>query len=221
VPETAARILRRLDAEGLLGRHLFVVGTHALFAYEAASGVLFDAGLTATEDVDLLWDVRRKLSLAFNAKDLSALPLERVKAAKLERNGISYAPADGFSVGIIHTQDHFFDGFNMFALQYGKGLGRNLNPSGLPPAQANASNVDEASAFRLTENALVVPTEDWSVMGTFIWEERDAKRFDGSAQTWLSAGCVPTAILPITSAWARKWARTTSTTKPRAAPTVC
>jgi hypothetical protein len=64
VPQTAARILRRLDTEGLLGRHLFVVGTHALFAYEAASGVLLDTGLTATADVDLLWDVRRRLSLA-------------------------------------------------------------------------------------------------------------------------------------------------------------
>src|ERR1700747_672510 len=36
VPKLAARILRRLDAAGLLGQHLFVVGTHAMFAYEAA-----------------------------------------------------------------------------------------------------------------------------------------------------------------------------------------
>ena len=61
VPETAARILRKLDGEGLLGKHLFVVGTNSLYAYEAASGVLFETGLTATEDVDLLWDVRRRL----------------------------------------------------------------------------------------------------------------------------------------------------------------
>lgn len=64
VPVMAARILRRLDAAGLLGRSLFVIGTHALFAYEAASGVIFDSGLTATEDLDLLWDARRRLSLA-------------------------------------------------------------------------------------------------------------------------------------------------------------
>jgi hypothetical protein len=30
VPEMAARILHSLDAEGLLGRHLFVAGTHAM-----------------------------------------------------------------------------------------------------------------------------------------------------------------------------------------------
>jgi hypothetical protein len=64
VPVIAARILRKLDQEGLLGKHLFVVGTNALYAYEAAAGVLFETGLTATEDVDLLWDVRRHLSLA-------------------------------------------------------------------------------------------------------------------------------------------------------------
>jgi len=64
VPVIAARILRKLDQEGLLGKHLFVVGTNSLYAYEAAAGVLFETGLTATEDVDLLWDVRRHLSLA-------------------------------------------------------------------------------------------------------------------------------------------------------------
>jgi hypothetical protein len=64
VPVTAARILRKLDAEGLLGKHLFVAGTNSLYAYEAGSGVLFESGLTATEDVDLLWDVRRHLCLA-------------------------------------------------------------------------------------------------------------------------------------------------------------
>ena len=64
VPGIAARILRKLDQEGLLGKHLFVGGTNSLYAYEAAAGVLFETGLTATEDVDLLWDVRRHLSLA-------------------------------------------------------------------------------------------------------------------------------------------------------------
>lgn len=64
VPAMASRILRRLDAEGLLGRHLMVVGTHAMFAYEAAAGVFFSSVLTATEDLDLLWDVRRRLRLA-------------------------------------------------------------------------------------------------------------------------------------------------------------
>lgn len=64
VPETAARVLRKLDEVGLLGKQLFVVGTHCLYAYEARAGVVFEPSLTATQDIDLLWDARRKLSLA-------------------------------------------------------------------------------------------------------------------------------------------------------------
>ena len=64
VPRIVARIVRRLDAAGLLGDRLAVVGTHALYAYEAAAGVLLQPGLLATGDVDLALDRRRRLSLA-------------------------------------------------------------------------------------------------------------------------------------------------------------
>lgn len=65
VPLVAAKILRVLDGAGLLGKQLFVAGTHALFAYEAKAGVMLDRSVVATADVDLLWDVRRTLSVAF------------------------------------------------------------------------------------------------------------------------------------------------------------
>ena len=64
MPLTPARILRKLDEAGLLGRQLIVVGTNSLYAYEARSGVLLDAALTATTDIDLLIDARQRLSLA-------------------------------------------------------------------------------------------------------------------------------------------------------------
>ncbi len=54
--------MRKLDREGLLGHHLFVAGTHALYGYEARSGVLFDSDLTATTDIDFLWDARRRFT---------------------------------------------------------------------------------------------------------------------------------------------------------------
>ena len=44
--------------------HIIILGTNALYAYEAAAGVRFDSGLIATMDVDLLWEVRTKLMLA-------------------------------------------------------------------------------------------------------------------------------------------------------------
>jgi hypothetical protein len=64
VPVIAARIVRLCDAHGLLGEQLFVLGTNALYAYEAASGTQVQRGILATGDIDLLYDARRQLSLA-------------------------------------------------------------------------------------------------------------------------------------------------------------
>jgi hypothetical protein len=58
-----AAILRELDARGLLGSHVIVVGTNALHAYEANYGVLIGAEHVATIDADLLWDARKSLQL--------------------------------------------------------------------------------------------------------------------------------------------------------------
>jgi hypothetical protein len=64
VPLDAVRVLRALDEAHLLGDNLFVIGTNALYAYEVQSGILFDSGLLATGDFDLLWDARDRLRLA-------------------------------------------------------------------------------------------------------------------------------------------------------------
>jgi hypothetical protein len=64
IPTIAARILRELDREDLLGSHIIVVGTNALFAYEAATGTLLDSEHVATGDADLLWDTKQSLLLA-------------------------------------------------------------------------------------------------------------------------------------------------------------
>jgi hypothetical protein len=64
MPIIAARILRKLDEVGLLGTLLIVIGTHALYAYGARAGVVFGGDLTATQDIDLMFDARRRISLA-------------------------------------------------------------------------------------------------------------------------------------------------------------
>jgi hypothetical protein len=76
MPATPARVLRKLDEVGLLGKQLIVVGTHSLFAYEARSGVVFGSELTATTDIDLLVDTRAGMSLAI--ADRSAIKTEGV-----------------------------------------------------------------------------------------------------------------------------------------------
>lgn len=66
VPLTGARIIRALDDNGLLGAGIRILGTNALYAFEAAAGVFVEAGLTTTEDIDLLFDSRRGLSFVAN-----------------------------------------------------------------------------------------------------------------------------------------------------------
>lgn len=63
VPLAGAKIMRALDEAGMLGLGIRVLGTNAIYAYEAAAGVRIDPGLTATDDIDLLFDARRRLSV--------------------------------------------------------------------------------------------------------------------------------------------------------------
>lgn len=60
VPSIVIDILNAFDAAGLAD-HFTVVGTHALYAYEAAAGVRIAQQTLATQDVDLLWDARKRV----------------------------------------------------------------------------------------------------------------------------------------------------------------
>jgi hypothetical protein len=60
VPNVVVSVLNELEAAGL-GQHFTVVGTHALYAYEMAASVRMEAGALATQDVDLLWDARKRV----------------------------------------------------------------------------------------------------------------------------------------------------------------
>lgn len=61
VPLTSAKIIRALDDVGALGSGIRIIGTNAIYAYEAAAGVVVDSSLTTTGDIDLLFDSRGSL----------------------------------------------------------------------------------------------------------------------------------------------------------------
>ena len=63
VPSIVTKILRALDTVGMLGNNITVVGTNALYAYEAMAGCTFESAILATGDIDLLWNAKSKLSL--------------------------------------------------------------------------------------------------------------------------------------------------------------
>ncbi len=64
VPKIAADVARSIRLVNTGSHPLIVVGTNALFAYENIAGVHLDPALLASEDIDLMWDVKRKLNLA-------------------------------------------------------------------------------------------------------------------------------------------------------------
>lgn len=64
VPLLVARICRELDRRELLGHNIVIVGTHAIYAYEALAGAMVRRELMATADANFLWDNRKKVDLA-------------------------------------------------------------------------------------------------------------------------------------------------------------
>ena len=75
VPSIVISLLKALERAGL-NRHFRVVGTHALYAYEAAAGVRIVQGALATQDVDLLWDARRRVQFFTDMKKLDSSMLQ-------------------------------------------------------------------------------------------------------------------------------------------------
>jgi hypothetical protein len=108
VPVIAARILRECDEAGLLGEHLTIIGTNALYAYEAEAGVQTQSDLVASLDIDLLYDARRRLSLAFTgvhaAGLIGLLRAVDTSFAPIHKRSFRAANRDGYLVDLIRPE---------------------------------------------------------------------------------------------------------------------
>lgn len=93
-----------------LDQHFMVIGTHALYAYEAAAGVRFEpVEALATRDIDLLWDTRRRVRFVtrMNVLGTSMLGLlQRVDPSFSIRPDQQYTAVNskGFEVDIIRRE---------------------------------------------------------------------------------------------------------------------
>lgn len=109
VPNVVVRTLAALDAAGL-GDKFLVIGTHAIYAYEAAAGVLVASSALATRDLDLLFDTRKRLAFLTTlrrSEDRSLIqvlqkadPSFRVLKDQMQ----TAVNDDGFEVDIIRRQ---------------------------------------------------------------------------------------------------------------------
>ena len=105
VDPTVIELLTRLESAAL-AEYFHVVGTHALYAYETVAGVRFDPNVTATRDIDLLWDVRKRMSFwtQMERLDSSFLALlKKVDSSFRIRQSQRYTAvnAEGFEVDIL------------------------------------------------------------------------------------------------------------------------
>ena len=101
-------LLGRL-ASTQLSPHFRVVGTHALYAYEATAGVRLDSDTLATRDMDLLRDTRKRIlfSTQLAKVDSSMLGvLKKVDNTFRIRKSQKYTAVnkDGFEVDIIRRE---------------------------------------------------------------------------------------------------------------------
>lgn len=114
VPRVVARVLRELERAGVYDSFT-VIGTQALYAYEAEGGAHFLLELLASGDVDLLYDGRKKITVVSDKLDGNGL-LGLLKNADktfecVRENGYRAANAGQFMVDLVtaprgmHTTD--------------------------------------------------------------------------------------------------------------------
>lgn len=108
VPNLVVSVLLTLEDAGL-GQHFTVVGTHALYAYETAAGVRIVQAALATQDVDLLWDARRRVRFMTDLGKLDSSMLrvlQRADATFLRKEGQAETAinAKGFEVDFLRRQ---------------------------------------------------------------------------------------------------------------------
>ena len=108
-PEILVAILNKLAASGLAD-YFTVIGTHSLYAYEAAAGIRFEVSeALETKDIDLLWDTRKRLSFIAQMEGLevSFLGLLREVDSTFElRHDQLYTAVNnhGFEVDVIRRE---------------------------------------------------------------------------------------------------------------------
>lgn len=108
VPAVVVDILNMLHDQGV-AQHFTVVGTHAIYAYEAAAGVRVESAAVATRDVDLLWDTRKRFKLATQLKRLDSSMLALLRKvdktfALVQGQLYTAVNSQGFEVDILRRE---------------------------------------------------------------------------------------------------------------------
>lgn len=104
-PQVVVDLLQALEKAGI-AEQFQTVGTHALYAYEAACGVRVGTEALATRDVDLLYDTRQHVSFVTTMNQLDASLISVFQKAdktfRVRRDQLQTAVNDdGFEIDVI------------------------------------------------------------------------------------------------------------------------
>lgn len=112
-PNVVVRILQEFEKAGIADQFL-TVGTHALYAYESACGLMVGTEALATRDIDLLFDTRKRVAFlsAMKQLDTSLMGVLRKADASfhVRRDQLQTAVNDeGFEVDLIRRDASYGD----------------------------------------------------------------------------------------------------------------
>ncbi|MGE0330388.1 MAG: GSU2403 family nucleotidyltransferase fold protein [Ramlibacter sp.] len=108
-PTVVVRALAEIAAADMADQFM-VIGTHALYAYEMAAGVLVQTSAMATRDLDLLFDARKRMAFATTLHrsgvgSLIALLQKADPSFRVMREQLQTAVNDdGFEIDIIRRR---------------------------------------------------------------------------------------------------------------------
>ena len=106
VPNPVVGVLQRLSDAGL-SKKFRIIGTNAIYAYASAAAVTFSESITATADVDLLWDSRSKIAIASpNPKGMLGLFREFDPTfTKMTSQIYTLVNKDGYQIDLIKRDE--------------------------------------------------------------------------------------------------------------------
>ncbi len=108
IPVISAEVIRAFAHAGIGSARVKIVGTHALYAYEAMAAVTFDSGLTSTQDIDLLLNHRAPLrfiaSVDLEQETLIGVLRSADRSFEVTSQPFRARNRDGFLVDIIRSQ---------------------------------------------------------------------------------------------------------------------
>lgn len=124
VPNVVVETLNALAQAGLED-HFVTVGTHALYAYETACGVRVQTEATATQDIDLLLDTRKRLRFATTMQRLDSSLLgifQKADKTFMLRDDQKYTAvnASGFEIDVVRRPAHSRAGTDPHPLRVSK-----------------------------------------------------------------------------------------------------